>query len=244
MKIMLRYTMLLVILWLPIIAVANDCVNSLYCAVLGNEDASMKYQEIIREALQDFGVVEFNTVAVKKMSSLPKRLLGNSLISFTMQGIWIDEELLLECPEEEVVFTLYHEAAHYVKRHHAKLLLMVVPASVIFYGITHWPASLLERKLKYKLLKVGLIGLLSGGALMALDRFLMRPLVREFEKDAELEAARLLCRLHKQKIVSAHIDFLKSSLLDKSDNNTESWWYSLADRIKFVSACLQECVSQ
>jgi Zn-dependent protease with chaperone function len=220
---------------------AQNYIAKIYCAFLGNDNATSEYQTIAREALQAFGVHDFDQVPIKKMSFLPKKVLGDGVVSFTMQGIWIDEELLTECPFEEVIFTIYHEAAHYALRDHAKELLLLIPASMLFYGVPQMTKDVIDPG--YRIARFGYISLASLFMIMVLDRVLMRPAVRRIERRAEREAVRILCLMGKECIVHGHLEYLQS-LIKQGHQTTGLWRDSLADRIKDISLCLHEFAPQ
>jgi len=88
-----------------------------YGTVLGNKEASDQYKEIVRTALEQMGVENIEQVPIKKMNSVASYLVGDELFSFTMFGIWLNEDLLATCDEAERTFILYHEAAHYAKKY-------------------------------------------------------------------------------------------------------------------------------
>lgn len=216
---------------------AEQYLSKIYCAVLGKNDAAGVYQSIVHEALQAFGVKDFEQVPIKKMANLTKKVVGDGVVSFTMQGIWIDEDLLAECPFEEVVFTLYLEAAHYAFRDHAKEVLLLIPASILFCVVPQIAAAIVNKE--YRFLRMGYIGFMSLATLGLIDRMLMCPAVRHFDRTAEQEAARTLCRLGKHGIVQAHIDYLRS-LINEGERETGAWWDSLADRVTYVTQCLHD----
>jgi hypothetical protein len=234
-------SLLIVMVVAPHILFTQNYVSTMYCAILGKEDAAQEYQVIVHEALQAFGIHDFEGVSVKKLSSFPKKFLGDNVISFSMQGIWIDENLLTDCPFEEMIFTLYHEAAHYAFRHHAKEALLLVPATLLFYSIPHLTVNIINKN--YRMSRFGYIGIMSILMIGLLDRALIRPAVRVFERKAEKEAARALCRSGKQCIVQAHIDYLQS-LIMQGEKNTGIWWDSLSDRINSITACLHEFAAE
>ncbi len=226
---------LIVFQWLP--AQGANYVETLYCSVLGKEDASCKYKDIIHEALQAFGIEEFEGVPIKKMGKLPLRLIGNGYISFTMDGIWLNEERLSECPESEVIFILFHETAHYVHRDHGKQIISLIPAAWVFYTIPNWSIGIVD--VQHLWARLGCAGAAYLATIWLLDHLFMRPIARYLDKNAELAATRVLCSINKAYIVQAHIDYLKL-LLESGAGAHAIWSHSLQNRIDYVTAYYNE----
>lgn len=225
---------LMCIQFLPLHATYSE---KLYCSLLGKDDASCKYKEIIHEAFKAFGIREFQNVPIKKMGKLPIRLIGDGYISFTMDGIWLNEERLAECPEYEIVFILFQETAHYVHRDHGKQLMSLIPAAWLFYIIPSWSANVVDNQRIWA--RIGCAGAAYLGTIWLLDHLFMRPIARYLDKNAELDATKVLCSIKKEDVVQAHIDYLKT-LLAKEDGIHAIWSYSLQERINYVTAYFNE----
>lgn len=212
-------------------------IENLYCSLLGKDDASCKYKDIIHEALEAFGVEEFENVPVKKMGNLPLRLIGEGYISFTMDGIWLNEERLSECPESEIVFILFHETAHYVHRDHGKQIISLIPAAWIFYTIPGCSLGIVDGRTIWA--HLGCLGATYLATILVLDHLFMRPIARYLDKNAELAATRVLVSINKGNIVREHIHYLQS-LLGKGEGTSAIWSHSLQVRIDYVTAYYNE----
>jgi len=220
---------------------AANYIEKFYCSLLGKEDVSCKYKEIIHDALHAFGVKEFEGVPIKKMGTLPLRVIGDEYISFTMDGIWLNEERLAACPESEIVFILFHETAHYVHRDHGKQMIALVPAAWFFYLIPSLSAGMVDDQ--NRLARLGCAGGAYLITIWLLDHLFMRPIARHLDKNAELAATKVLCSINKGEVVQAHIDYLKS-LLGKGEGAPAIWSHSLQERINYITAYYDELTSQ
>jgi len=215
--------------------------EKLYCSLLGKEDASCKYSEIIRQALYAFGVKEFEHVPIKKIGKFPLRLIGDGYVSFAMDGIWLNEARLAEIPEYEIIFILFQETARYVHRDHGKQIISLIPAACFFYAIPSWSALFLDNQNKW--MRYGCIGAAAVMTLWLLDQFFMLPIARHLDKSAELAAIKALWSIHKGDIVQAHIDYLKS-VLSRVDGVAGNLSHSLQERIAYITAYYKELIAQ
>jgi len=202
---------------------------------LGLEDASENYRYIAQQALKDFNVTNFDTIPIKKVGGISKYILGNNTLSFTLYGIWVDEDLLAAFPKQEIIFTLYEEAAHYVLRHHAKLLLSLIPSSFALWAFSHGAARAIGGSFIRKALTICLSG---AGLIFGIDRYMMSPIIRSHEKEAELAAARVLCKVQKHEVVFGHIDYLQN-LLSRGEASSDCWWHTTSERIKYMKEFMQ-----
>lgn len=224
---------------------AEKYFEKFYCSLLGKEDASCKYKEIIREALHAFGVKEFEHVPIKKIGKLPLRLIGDGYVSFAMDGIWLNEErldmLVAEIPESEIIFILFLETARYVHRDHGKQIISLLPAACFFYAIPSWSAIFLDNQNKW--VRYCCVGVAAVVTLLLLDHLFMLPLARYLDKNAELAAMKALWSIHKGDIIQAHIDYLKS-MVSRIDDVSGTWSHSLQERIAYIAAYYKELGAQ
>ncbi len=88
-----------------------------YSMVFGKEEASDHYKEIVHAALEQAGIENAKEIPIKKMNGVSLYLAGDRLFSYSMFGIWLNEELLDQYDEVERVSVLHREAVQYAKKY-------------------------------------------------------------------------------------------------------------------------------
>ncbi len=202
-------------------------IEQTYCTILGDKDASPHYQATTREALHNFGVKDVDNVPIKKMNTIPQHIMGNKLYSFTMFGIWFNEDLLNKCDEAEQLFMIHHEAAHYANKHHPKVLLSLLPIPLLLLLIKKVVPSSSSTVISAR-------GI-AAGALIMLTALGMPALIKTQEKEADLEAARILCNNNQQEILQEYINTLQEHINDGSGNSTDGWHKTVAEQYQYLT---------
>lgn len=208
----------------------QSLVSSFYCKILGNADAKKEYQELTRSALQAHGIAHSEDVPVKKMNKIGSFIAGTQVSSFTAFGIWLDEKSLDSCSQEERIFQIHHEAAHYAQRHHPKLVTLSALAGATLVS----NLLLLKKSLSAPLTKpmwqtAGFAACVAG---LAATFFALFPrVVRYQEKEADVIAAQKLVALNKASVVRAHIDALQQTT---AMDNHGRWWYSAREQVNYL----------
>lgn len=207
-------------------------VERTYCSVFGSENASDYYQEKVKEALTAFGVNDVNHVPIKKMNRTAAFFVGDQLYSFTMFGIWLNEELLDKCEESERVFALYHEAAHYARKHHQKVLLSLLPTALLVEIIPLIRKQMVKSPDKY--VQAGsTIGLTLLAALLV-DQLLLCPLIKSQEQEADEQAACKLNSLGRTSVVDDCVKQLHELLQDGHSGKTDRWHRNIPEQIAYL----------
>lgn len=196
--------------------------------MLGNQDAQQEYRETVYQALAQLGVSDPTQIPVKQMNCVGPFFAGIDISSFTAFGIWLDEEYLATCSEEERMFHIYHEACHYVSNHHAKnaLGLALVGLSLIYAGTKLSGAIPSEQAiLKYAVPMAAVCA-----AFATTCKFLLPPVVRMQEKEADIKAVQILMNIGKENVVDAHINEVSSSVTTEQT----LWWYSNTEQRDYL----------
>lgn len=212
----------------------QSLLSKLYCQFLGSSDVKQEYKELAHKALKDFGISNPETVSVKQMNSVGSLIALMPLSSFTAFGIWLDEKYLDSCSQEEKVFHIYHEAAHYARNHHQKLLGIGVGLSAaVGAGLLYLNKKLHAHNIPYS-------GALTLGstivAAAALYLGIVPTIVKRQEKQADVEAAKKLSSLGNQDIVNAHIAMLRQS---PSQDKSALWWFSENEQAHYLEQAIQ-----
>lgn len=208
-------------------AFSQSLPSKIYCTILGNNDVKQEYRELAHRALKDFGITEPEKVSIKKMNHVGSIIALIPVSSFTAFGIWLDEKYLDSCTKEQQIFQIYHEAAHYACKHHQGLLAvgtgMVLAIPTLLY---------LHNKLDNQCNHHDGVTTLGIGAAGGLALFIgMLPfLVKQQEKQADLEAAKKLRESNKAAIVEAYLE-----KLDQSNSNNHLWWHSESEQIQYLT---------
>ncbi len=209
-------------------------LSNVYSAVLGDHDVRLEYRECTYRALKTFGIKNPTVVAVKQMNAVGSSFARAGLSSFTAFGIWLDQEYLDQCSREERIFTIYHETAHYVCKHHQKIVGGTIIGSacllsLFLAGLKQLDVSNLK---KYLLLMIANIA-----ADAAYYGYLLPPIVKEQEKQADIMAAHALIRSGKKQVVESYIQQLKQSPAE--NQKSALWWYSDAQRAAYLEKTLK-----
>lgn len=222
------FSLILTLLFASGIAHASHSMASkVYCAVLGNEDASQEYKKQVYEALTQLGVEHPESVPVKQMNGVGPAFARMDLSSFTAFGIWLDEKYLDTCTQEEKLFHIYHEASHYACKHHQKILIgSAVSMLLVAAGLM----KLSRVSPDGSVAKCVTLGSAAIAVLSGTYCYLLPHVVKRQEKQADLVAAQALINAGRQQVVDSHIDDLKESEI--SDNNI--WWYSKDEQINYL----------
>lgn len=195
-------------------------LEALYGSLLGNQNASTFYQNLVRQALRDHGVKNPEALPIKKMNGVAPTVMKLQLYSFTTHGIWLNEELLNRVSPAERIFIMYHEAAHVKNRDHKTILFRLIPSSTL------WAAGL---ALSYYATKTKLAFLGSIAAATALVgvstyKLLLQPLVQQQEKDADLSALTILYKHGHLTTIDEYLQQLEKYA--SADHQNDSPWHS------------------
>ncbi len=212
----------------------QSIISKIYCKFLGNEDVHAQYKEKVAKALTNLGLEDPSDITVKQMNKVGHKLARIDLSSFTAFGIWLNEEYFNQLSDEKLTFQIYHEAAHYIKKHHQKLLLgggaFVVLTAL---GLKQINNLLSSSKPIIKNSTVIGTGILTTAICC---RYLLPYIIKQQEKQADLLAATTLIASGNQHVVQAHIENLKAS--NYPDEN-DLWWYSDREQIKYLESIQQ-----
>lgn len=223
---------LLLICWVSAACPSPSLISKMYCLILGDKEVRLEYKEIAQEALKEFGVEELEDVPIKQMNWVGPTFAQTDLSSFTAFGIWLNEAYLDACTQEEKIVHIYHEAAHYAKNHHLKILIGTSAYFSIGLGGLIGLYSLFESfdpTLKNTL--VACIGILLTvrGYHYILPRF-----VKEQEKEADLKAIKKLIISGKQDVVDAYLHTLRERVAEKQIHDVNMWWYSDKEIVAYL----------
>jgi len=182
----------------------QSLISKMYCSIFGNNDVRPEYKQKVHQALKDLGVAQPLDVPVKQMNIVGPSFARYKLASFTAFGIWLDEAYLNRCNEEEKMFHIYHEASHYVQKHHQKNIagcsgtLMLTLAGLLALKKALGSTNPLIKNVT-----------VAGTTILAIIggcRYLLPYFVKRQEKQADLMAAKILMSTEKEYIVDAHIE--------------------------------------
>ncbi len=211
----------------------QSIASKLYCSVLGNQDASPTYKDLTYQALTNLGVKNPDNVSVKQMNGVGPAFARINLSSFTTFGLWLDEAYLDTCTQEEKLFHIYHEAAHYASNHHQKILAgIAVALPLSIFGLVKLNKYLPEKKIT----KVAIYTGIACATLTGIYFGVLPSIVKHQEKQADIRAAKTLISLGKEDVVLNRIQTLKTY---KDANSTDIWWYSNAEQIKYLENLAQ-----
>lgn len=222
------YSLFLILISINSFAIDRTLFNTPYHYLFGNKDASATYRSKVAEALSHFNVEYSERIPVKKMNALASKLVGTELVSFTLFGIWLNEEELNILDDDSRDFLIYHEAAHYALNHHAKtigILAATIPLIAAF--------PLANTNKDYRFSKIASICMAAGVTLGMYT--LLKPFVKEQEKEADVAATRLLCKIGKADVVLKHLYNLAQNI---SYDLNDDWHYSIADEYKYIYEAL------
>lgn len=197
-----------------------------YTPFFGNQNASEPYQKLVQQAYNDYAQ-NGCTIPVKKMNSLVSKLVGGQLYSFTMFGIWLDEDLLDAVDESVRKWIIYHEVAHYILGHHAKALGLVA-TMVPLFGVTNVCSQNAYGRLQGSIIA----GLFAYG----LHLYALKPYIKEQEKEADLAVVRILCATQQHTIVDEYLAHLKNFIDDGMGDSTDGWHYSIVEQYEYITS--------
>lgn len=221
-------SLILVFLFTKPIYAEPSLIAKLYCSVLGNKDASKEYREKVYQVLKQHGVNKPEDVPVKQMNGIGPAFARLELSSFTAFGIWLDENFLDICTDEQKDFHIYHEVSHYVKYHHQKILaLSACLLTLIATGFTKLNrfCSSSDNITRYSVLTGA-----TAFTLLTSYLYLLPNIVKRQEKEADILAAKALINAGKSQVVDNHIENLKKYINSPDD----IWWYSNKEQIKYL----------
>lgn len=204
----------LLTLFIPLNLIAHPShITKLYTKIFGNAAVKQEYTDLVQQALEQFGIENPESVPIKQMNNIGPMFALMPLSSFTAFGIWLDETYLDTCSPEERTFQMYHEAAHYAKKHHQKLLSSITGASITLASLLYLNKKLcINKQINGPIISI--FGIVSIGALIS-------SIVKRQEKEADLEAAKKLILLNKAHIVVTHI-----KNLNKTKAKHYLWFFS------------------
>lgn len=212
---------------LPVSVEGMSSMQAVYGMLFGGNAVRQEYRLLTHQALADCGVDNPSLVPVRQMNTLGSMITGGGLASFTAAGIWLDQAALDRCSDEERLFQLYHEAAHYWLCHHQKLMAGVVGTSIV--------SSMLVARIDQSMNWLGAL-MLNGVQVAGLIAGLVAA-VRYQEKQADIKAAQVLIKIGKKEIVEWYIAQLKAA---SSESESLLWWASIAERIAYLESLMQK----
>ncbi len=210
----------------------QSCISKIYSKILGNTDIRQEYKLLVYQALKDHGIANSENVSVKRMNSVGPLIALMPLSSFTAFGIWFDEEQLDSCSADEKTYQIYHEAAHYAKYHHQKLLGIGAGISALaIAGLIYLYKKLSENNVSHS------SALTVGAAVLSIEGILglLPYVVKLQEKEADIEAAKKLLLLNKAQVVKAHIQNLNQD----SSQSGNIWWFSDKEQAAYLTEIIK-----
>ncbi len=213
----------------------QSLISKLYCSFLGNKDTQTKYTEKVKTALKDLGLENPSDVAIKQMNKIGPIFANIDLASFTAFGIWLNEEYFDKCNDKEQLFHIYHEASHYIQKHHQKLLVGCSIALAIFIlALRQINNTLGSTNPIIKNTSVATIGILT---IFACYRYLLPYIIKRQEKQADISAADALITAGHQDIVDAHIKHLEGL---SNPGEKDLWWHTVTEQIKYLKKSISK----
>lgn len=224
-------------IWIFSTQLQASLINVPYQVLLGNKDAASIYKDSVIQALKDFNVAHPENVPVKQMNSIAQKFIGSQLYTFTLFGIWLNEELLAQESKEIQEYRIYHEAAHYALGHHGKALgsiglaIPVVAAIPVVYKEYASSLNISDQ------LSSWISRLLTAGISYGVYKEIFKRSIKEQEKEADLAAIRLLCSLGKESIVHAYLQELNSLITQGFADSTDGWHYTVQEQYEYCLTC-------
>lgn len=214
----------------------SNPLHSVYSPFFGSQDASERYQKLVQEAYNDYGQASCCSIPVKKMNSFVSKFIGGELFSFTMFGIWLNEELLDAADESVRTWIIYHEVAHYILGHHAKAIGLVA-TSIPLFAVTNVHAQNTYGRLPGSLI--------TGMFAYGLHLYALKPYIKNQEKEADLAALRVLWRKNKfNPIISHYLDFLQKRAESDAGNETDGWHYTVSEQYEYLNGTYLTLMSE
>lgn len=227
----MKYYLILTILLVG--SVSSNPLYHCYAPFLGNKNAHEYYTQQVQDAAADFGYKK--TIPVKQMNTMVNRLMGGHLLSFTMFGIWLNQDSLDACDSIERTWIIYHEVAHYLAGHHARvlgLLALVGP----FIGINH---SYIKNKWG------SIMALISSGlCTYRLKSYVLKPYVKAQEKEADLRVLRLFCKIQKYDLIEKYLDHLRVLIQEGKGDETDGWHYTIQEQFEYLNSTYISLIAQ
>jgi Peptidase family M48 len=227
---MKKVIFILVVGWLLTSPLAADTsyVAQLYCSLLGDQDVDVAYKNTVYKALHTFGVYDTEGIPVKRMNAVGPTIAKLPLFSFTAFGIWLNEDFLAPCSENEKIFFLYHEAAHYAYKHHQHVLAVEALYLSLVMGLVHVLLRNRNRILHHLALGYG-----TGIASVINYFFILPPFIKSQEKEADIQAVRALMKDYPY-VVNHRIEELKHLVAAGEDVQDGRWWCSHQEQIEYL----------
>ncbi len=199
-------------------------MQKIYASVFGDQEVSSEYKTLVQEALDDYGYPR--AVSVKKMNTIGSRLVDLQLYSFTLFGIWLNEDLLNSCDINLKKWLIYHEVAHVVHKHHAKAIALTGMIAALSLAQYHFAAHLFQNK--------SFAGTLAAasGALLFINS--LKCFIRAQEKAADLAAVKTLCHNGKKYIAQSYLEYLNNLIKEGQSNENDGWHYDFKDQAEYL----------
>ncbi len=198
---------------------ARSGLAQVYAAIFGNHNVRVVNQQAMLQALTDFGVADAKSVPVKKMNSVARQIMGSGTVSFTLEGIWLDEDLLDTLSDDIRDFIFYHEAAHYAAGHHyafvKRAAALVLSAGLGAAGAGYFAGKHLTWQ------NCLCLALVSSGGSYAICEYLLKSYEVEQEFEADRLAAEKLCARDKARAVIMRCNDIEKQL--QSTDRQSSW---------------------
>ncbi len=137
-------------------------------------------------------------------------------------------------PDQSIISKIYH----YALNHHPKMLagcgLMALLTTV---GLITLHRTLKTNSPWIKRSVTASVGLLTA---LCCYRYVLPYFVKQQEKQADLLAAATLKTIGRQDVIDEHINNLKEN---NNDNDTDLWWYSSNQQVKYLEENLAEKIT-
>ena len=207
-------------------SITTRLFGSLEQAQLGMEQASQCYQDKAHEFLNYFGVKDAENVGIYKINWAlhPEYRI---LPAFAARsGIWLNETIFDKSTEQEQLWIIAHETAHYAHSHAWRKFGVetgskffsatsaIVVGAVFVWRLKHYD-ELNTKALWQNMLTGAFLGFMGGTT--AITQYLnLRPGIngyaKELEIEADLKAAQMLCINGYASTVEAHVQNLSNMI--------------------------------
>jgi len=192
------------------------------CASYGTESNTKWYQEKAREFLTNFGIKNAQDVQIYKLNltANPEMKLIPGITA--RDGIWFNEDLMNNFSEQERTWFVAHETAHFTYKHIlAKYLILNIQKaglaiwSGLFGAGFTWAIQHYDILKKHSLLAGAIFG--TYLTFMGTKRYVSNSIMflnfeKELEKQADLQAASMLCSHGLESVVLVRIETLKNQI--------------------------------
>lgn len=197
------------------ISLESPIIHNLCCFLFGKETPSENVQTYFDNKTQHFPALTNKKIPIKYIK--PNALL-NQYTSFTWFGTWINKDLWESASSEQKEWLTLHELAHTACYHPIKQILA-------FLGTTTF-ALHTSKTFKWKKIPTAL-------TTITLTTLVSSALSRMYEKEADIEAAKILQKQNKENVIQSHIYDL-----DKEPNTFNPWFYSPRTQIQYLAQFL------